>query len=48
MVKIHTDIPKELKRLLKVHAATNNTSMNALVRDYIERCLLAEIKKEVA
>jgi plasmid stability protein len=47
MVKIHIDIPKELKKELKVLAATNNTSMNALVGDFIERCLL-EIRKEAA
>ena len=47
MVKIHIDIPKELKYKLKVLAATNNTSMNALVGDYIKRCL-SEVKKEAA
>lgn len=47
MVKIHINIPKETRQELKVLAASKDVSLNALVGDFIERCLL-EIKKEAA
>lgn len=47
MVKIHINIPKEIRQELKVLAASKDVSLNALVGDFIERCLL-EIKKEAA
>ncbi len=47
MVKIHINIPKEVRQKLKVIAASKDVSMNALVGDFIERCL-SEIKKEAA
>ena len=47
MVKIHINIPKEVRQELKVLAASRDVSMNALVGDCIER-YLSEINKEVA
>lgn len=47
MVKIHINIPRELRQELKILAASKDVSMNALVGDCIER-YLSEIKKEVA
>lgn len=47
MVKIHINIPQEIRQELKILAATNGVSMNTLVGDFIERCL-TEVKKEAA
>ena len=47
MVKIHINIPKEIRQELKILAATNGMSMNTLVGDFIKSGL-SEIKKEVA
>lgn len=47
MVKIHINIPKEVRQELKILAASKDVSMNALVGDCIER-YLSEIKKEAA
>ena len=47
MVKIHINIPREVRQKLKVAAASKDVSLNALVGDFIER-YLSEIKKEAA
>lgn len=47
MVKIHINVPKELKQELKILAATNGESMNELCWRFLDRCL-SEIKKEAA
>lgn len=40
-------LPNETHRTLKIYAATNGKSMNAVIGDLVQR-YLAEIQKEVA
>ncbi|MBQ1988971.1 MAG: toxin-antitoxin system HicB family antitoxin [Clostridia bacterium] len=47
MEQLHIRIPKETHKSLKLYAVSSEKSINALVGDFIERCL-KEIKKEVA
>jgi predicted HicB family RNase H-like nuclease len=47
MEQIHIRLPKEVHKELKLFAVSSEKSINAIVGDFIERCLL-EIKKEAA
>ena len=47
MEQIHIRLPKETHKKLKLFAVSSEKSINALVGDFIERCL-SEIRKEVA
>ena len=47
MEQIHIRLSKETHKALKLFAVSNDVSINALVGDFIERCL-KEIKKEAA
>lgn len=47
MEQIHIRLPKETHKELKLFAVSSEKSINALVGDFIKRCL-SEIKKEAA
>ncbi len=47
MEQIHIRLSKEIHKELKLFAVSSEKSINAIVGDFIERCL-SEIKKGIA